>query len=194
VACEGATKINGYPTFIIVHSGAVYQARVEQMLESFSELIEGLKALDPMVTGRRDFRQWANCPVIAISFRVDDAAACAQLIDIGRSLPNSTEHLLLGIRRNATKMAAYVSRDFYSEWQGVVGDPSILVYVRDYLHVLLSNRDMAEPELILIRCFGFMVQTGSHKSGALLSTFESKTTRITGESQFIETSFPRSGK
>jgi hypothetical protein len=34
--------------------------------------------------------------------------------------------------------------------------------------------------------------TDSHQSGALLSTFESKTTRTMYKSQFIETTFPRS--
>jgi hypothetical protein len=34
--------------------------------------------------------------------------------------------------------------------------------------------------------------TGSDNPGALSSTFESKTTRITGESQFIQTIFLRS--
>jgi hypothetical protein len=35
-------------------------------------------------------------------------------------------------------------------------------------------------------------EADSQKSGAILSAFESKTTRITDESQFIETTFPRS--
>jgi hypothetical protein len=47
--CEATTKVNGSATFVIVHSGAFYRARIKQTPESFTKLIEDLKTLGPKV-------------------------------------------------------------------------------------------------------------------------------------------------
>jgi hypothetical protein len=63
----------------------------------------------------RKFRQGRDGPLTAISFLVDDAAACVKVISISRAVPNSIEHLLRRMRGNATKTTASLAHKVHSE-------------------------------------------------------------------------------
>jgi thiol-disulfide isomerase/thioredoxin len=172
--CEAIINVTGFPTFFVTFQGQLHRVHPERTLERFIMLIETLRSFDPTLPCPRYFAQEGNFPLIAISMPDDDQTACGMLESIAQKVPRAAGHLQLALR-GEFKAAVTLSAKYASEFEPIGNLETAIVFVKDHLHLSMSNWSMQEVDEILWRRAGFLIYTDerdvarAHHFGMMLS-------------------------
>ena len=159
--CHNFTRVQYYPTFAIRYNGTTMKVRLERNLDAFIETVESVKSWDPNFKCRRYFNQSDDYPFFIISYNMEQAAACDELMKLQKRLSKAAEgKLLLAERTEKPRMLVSYDKQKAFEYEGSLDDANIVWFITDHLHTALGAWKVEKQwKLIRYRRVGFFVHT-----------------------------------
>jgi hypothetical protein len=151
--CHAATRIPGYPTFMLIYAGQTMNVRVNRKLKGFVRFIEDVKALDPTIPCRRFLNQTDGHPLLVLSGS-DEQATCDTIMRLSGRIPRSDGRILLGPSRGAPGIFVQLRTNHVINYTGG-GD--LESFAIDFLHEQIGEWPLAEAATITWRRFAYLI-------------------------------------
>jgi thiol-disulfide isomerase/thioredoxin len=156
-ACDATTRVQRYPTFVVILRGELMQIRPDRTIEAFSEIADYIRTFD--LPCRPFLNQSDPYPYALFSFDSDQATACTQLLSfIGQIPPDLAGRIYLARERgNETRVTIVADRDVLLNYSGPTDTESLKTYVADALQPTYEAIALEQSTRITVRRFGFAI-------------------------------------